>query len=57
MIEAAGRLGLASVFRCQDPYLVSFVAQATHIASWFKPEGPLTLDEIVAMYTKLPSGK
>ena len=51
LIEAAGKAGLASVLDARI-HTFSFVAQATHIASWFKPEGPLTLDEIVAMYTK-----
>jgi AcrR family transcriptional regulator len=52
LIEDAGRTGLAEVI---DPriHVYSFVAQATHIASWFKPGGRMTLDEIVAIYTKL----
>ncbi|BCW58602.1 TetR/AcrR family transcriptional regulator [Arthrobacter sp. StoSoilB20] len=52
LIEEAGRAGLAEVI---DPriHVYSFVAQATHIASWFKPGGRMSLDEIVSVYTKL----
>jgi TetR/AcrR family transcriptional regulator, cholesterol catabolism regulator len=52
LIEDAGDEGMASVL---DPriHTYSLVAQATHIASWYRPGGRLTLDEIVAIYTKL----
>ena len=51
LIVAAGAAGLASVI---DPkiHMYSFVAQATHIAGWYKPGGRLSLAEIVATYTK-----
>lgn len=51
LIEAAGTAGLASVI---DPkmHMYSLVAQATHIAGWYKPGRRLSLDEIVATYTK-----
>jgi AcrR family transcriptional regulator len=52
LIEDAGRAGLADVIDAKI-HVYSFVAQATHIASWFKPGGRLSLDEIVAIYTKL----
>ncbi|MFP3462797.1 TetR/AcrR family transcriptional regulator [Arthrobacter globiformis] len=52
LIEDAGRAGLAEVIDARI-HVYSFVAQATHIASWFKPGGRMTLDEIVAVYTKL----
>jgi TetR/AcrR family transcriptional regulator, cholesterol catabolism regulator len=52
LIEDAGRAGLADVIDAKI-HVYSFVAQATHIASWFKPGGRLNLDEIVAIYTKL----
>jgi TetR/AcrR family transcriptional regulator, cholesterol catabolism regulator len=51
LIEDAGKAGLASVLDARI-HTYSFVAQATHIAGWFKPEGRMTLDELVAMYTK-----
>ncbi|MFP5018928.1 TetR/AcrR family transcriptional regulator, partial [Paenarthrobacter ureafaciens] len=48
LIEEAGRAGLADVI---DPriHVYSIVAQATHIAGWFKPGGRMSLDEIVAI--------
>ncbi|MFJ5956473.1 TetR/AcrR family transcriptional regulator [Paenarthrobacter sp. NPDC092416] len=52
LVEDAGRAGLADVIDAKI-HVYSFVAQATHIASWFKPGGRLNLDEIVAIYTKL----
>jgi TetR/AcrR family transcriptional regulator, cholesterol catabolism regulator len=52
LIEDAGRAGLADVIDAKI-HVYSFVAQATHIASWFKPGGRMKLDEIVAIYTKL----
>ncbi|RAM37340.1 TetR/AcrR family transcriptional regulator [Arthrobacter globiformis] len=52
LIEDAGRAGLADVIDAKI-HVYSFVAQATHIASWFKPGGRMSLDEIVAIYTKL----
>jgi TetR/AcrR family transcriptional regulator, cholesterol catabolism regulator len=52
LVEDAGRAGLADVIDAKI-HVYSFVAQATHIASWFKPGGRMKLDEIVAIYTKL----
>jgi TetR/AcrR family transcriptional regulator, cholesterol catabolism regulator len=52
LIEEAGRTGPAEVIDARI-HVYSFVAQATHIASWFKPGGRMSLDEIVAIYTKL----
>ncbi|WP_018762557.1 TetR/AcrR family transcriptional regulator [Arthrobacter sp. 135MFCol5.1] len=52
LIEDAGKAGLADVIDAKI-HVYSFVAQATHIASWFKPGGRMKLDEIVAIYTKL----
>ena len=52
LIEEAGRAGLAEVIDSRI-HVYSFVAQATHIASWFKPGGRMSLDEIVSVYTKL----
>ena len=52
LIENAGRAGLADILDARI-HVYSFVAQATHIASWYKPGGRMTLDEIVAIYTKL----
>src|SRR6476620_2892489 len=52
LVEDAGRAGLADVIDAKI-HVYSFVAQATHIASWFKPGGRMNLDEIVAIYTKL----
>ena len=52
LVEDAGRAGLADVIDAKI-HVYSFVAQATHIASWFKPGGRMNLVEIVAIYTKL----
>ncbi|MEW1811925.1 TetR/AcrR family transcriptional regulator [Pseudarthrobacter phenanthrenivorans] len=52
LIEDAGKAGLADVIDAKI-HVYSFVAQATHIASWFKPGGRMKLNEIVAIYTKL----
>lgn len=52
LIEEAGRAGLADVIDARI-HVYSIVAQATHIAGWFKPGGRMSLDEIVAIYTKL----
>ena len=52
LIENVGRAELADVIDARI-HMFSFVAQATHIASWFKPGGRMNLDEIVAIYTKL----
>ncbi|BCW58594.1 TetR family transcriptional regulator [Arthrobacter sp. StoSoilB20] len=52
LIEEADRAGLADVVDARI-HVYSFVAQATHIASWFKPGGRMSLDEIVTIYTKL----
>ena len=52
LVEDAGRAGLADVIDAKI-HVYSFVAQATHIASWFKPGGRMNLGEIVAIYTKL----
>ncbi|MEV7574411.1 TetR/AcrR family transcriptional regulator [Pseudarthrobacter sp. NPDC089323] len=52
LIEEAGRAGLADVIDARI-HVYSFVAQATHVASWFKPGGRMSLDEIVSVYTKL----
>lgn len=52
LVDEAGREGLADVIDSRI-HVYSFVAQATHIASWFKPGGRMSLDEIVAVYTRL----
>ena len=52
LVSAAGKAGLADVIDAKI-HVYSFVAQATHIAGWFKPGGRMNLDEIVAIYTKL----
>jgi AcrR family transcriptional regulator len=52
LIEETGRAGLAEVIDSRI-HMYSMVAQATHIASWFKPGGRMSLDDIVAVYTKL----
>ena len=52
LIEDAGRAGLADVIDAKI-HVYSAVAQATHLAGWFKPGGRMDLDEIVAIYTKL----
>ncbi|MGH7753819.1 MAG: TetR/AcrR family transcriptional regulator, partial [Gemmatimonadales bacterium] len=52
LVAAAGKDGLADVIDAKI-HVYSFVAQATHIAGWFKPGGRLTLEEIVRIYTRL----
>ncbi|GLU63947.1 TetR family transcriptional regulator [Paenarthrobacter ureafaciens] len=52
LIEEAGRAGLADVVDARL-HVYSFVAQATHIAGWFKPGGRMSLDEIVEIYTRM----
>lgn len=52
LIEDTGQMGLADVIDARI-HVYSFVAQATHIASWFKPGGRMSLDEIVTIYTRL----
>lgn len=52
LVDDAGRAGLANLI---DPriHVYSFVAQATHIASWYQPGRRKSLEEIVRDYTKL----
>jgi len=52
LIEEAGAAGLASVIDSRL-HTFSIVAQGTHVASWYYPGGRMTLDEIVATYTKI----
>ncbi|MDE8586063.1 TetR/AcrR family transcriptional regulator [Arthrobacter sp. NQ4] len=52
LVLAAGKDGLADVIDAKI-HVYSFVAQATHIAGWFKPGGRFTLEEIVRIYTRL----
>lgn len=52
LVDAAGEAGLAEVIDSKI-HVYSFVAQATHIAGWYKPGGRLTLDEIARVYTQL----
>lgn len=52
LVEETGKAGLASVIDSKI-HMYSFVAQATHIAGWYKPSGRLSLAEIMATYTKL----
>ncbi len=52
LVTAAGKDGLADVIDAKI-HVYSFVAQATHIAGWFKPGGRFTLEEIVRIYTRL----
>jgi AcrR family transcriptional regulator len=51
LIEQAGEAGLASVIDARL-HTYSIVALGTNVASWYRPEGRMTLDEIVAAYTK-----
>lgn len=52
LVDAAGHEGLADVIDAKI-HVYSFVAQATHIAGWYKPGGRLDLDSIVRIYTRL----
>jgi AcrR family transcriptional regulator len=51
LIEQAGEAGMASVIDARL-HTYSIVALGTNVASWYRPEGRMTLDEIVAAYTK-----
>lgn len=51
-IQAAGDAGLASIIDSRL-HTYSIVALGTNVASWYRPEGRMSLDEIVAAYTKL----
>lgn len=50
-IVAAGESGLASVLDSRL-HTYSIVALGAHLAGWYRPEGRLSLDEIVETYTK-----
>ncbi|WP_415853270.1 TetR/AcrR family transcriptional regulator [Sinomonas sp. G460-2] len=52
LVEDAGKAGLADVVDGRV-HVYSFVAQATHIASWYRLGGRKGLDEFVRDYTKL----
>ncbi|MDQ4490098.1 TetR/AcrR family transcriptional regulator [Sinomonas sp. ASV486] len=52
LVEDAGRAGLADLIDVRI-HVYSFVAQATHIASWYQPGRGKSLDEILRDYTKL----
>lgn len=52
LIESAGDEGLASVIDSRL-HTFSIVSQGTHVASWYREGGRMTLDEIVSTYTKL----
>jgi AcrR family transcriptional regulator len=51
LVTAAGDAGLADVIDAKI-HVFSFVAQATHIAGWYRPGGRLSLGEIVRIYTR-----
>ena len=51
LIEQAGQAGLASVIDARL-HTYSIVALGTNVASWYRPEGRMSLDEIVSAYTK-----
>ena len=51
LIEQVGEAGMASVIDARL-HTYSIVALGTNVASWYRPEGRMTLDEIVAAYTK-----
>ncbi|GAA3704494.1 TetR/AcrR family transcriptional regulator [Arthrobacter ginkgonis] len=51
LVIEAGAAGLADVIDARL-HVYSFVAQATHIAGWYRPGGRLGLDEIVRIYTR-----
>lgn len=52
LVTAAGEAGLADVIDARL-HVYSFVAQATHIAGWFKQGGRFSLQEIVQIYTRM----
>lgn len=52
LVDAAGEAGLADVIDSKI-HVYSFVAQATHVAGWYRPGGRLDLSEIVRIYTQL----
>lgn len=52
LVDDAGKAGLAEVIDSKI-HVYSFVAQATHVAGWYRPGGRLELSEIVRIYTRL----
>ncbi|WP_404287637.1 TetR/AcrR family transcriptional regulator [Glutamicibacter arilaitensis] len=52
LVDEAGEAGLAEVIDSKI-HVYSFVAQATHVAGWYRPGGRLELSEIVRIYTRL----
>lgn len=52
LVDDAGAAGVAEVIDSKI-HVYSFVAQATHVASWYRPGGRLELSEIVRIYTRL----
>lgn len=51
-VVAAGEAGLASVLDSRL-HTYSIVSLGSHTASWYQPDGRLSLDEIAETYTKL----
>lgn len=52
LIEETGKDGFATVLDVRL-HTYSIIANGNHIASWYRPEGRLQLDEIVSQYTKI----
>lgn len=52
LIVEAGDRGMAHVLDAHI-HTFSIVAQASHVAGWYKPDGRLTLDDIVRIYAKI----
>jgi AcrR family transcriptional regulator len=43
------------LFQCDEPKLLAHILfnTLTHVCSWYRSDGPLSIDEIVAQYSKL----
>lgn len=52
LITKAGEEGSAEIINARV-HTYSIVAMGTHVAGWYRPDGPMTMDEIVSTYTKI----
>lgn len=52
LLTKAGDEGSAAIINVRL-HTYSIVAMGTHVAGWYRADGPLTMDEIVSTYTKI----
>ncbi|MBE7373773.1 TetR/AcrR family transcriptional regulator [Pseudomonas lopnurensis] len=46
---------IQGLFDCNEPKLLAHILfnMLTHVCSWYRPSGPLSIDEIIAQYSQL----